>query len=254
MTRKRKTKRRLVKPSMKTWGRWLAGAVVLGLVMGGATRASFWLLDPETLPIRSVQVEGGLRYLDAERLRQVVAPHASGGFFTVDIEAVQAAVADRPWVDRATVRRVWPDSLRISVTEHRPLARWGDDGLLSHRGRWFAAPQSEFTQQLPTVHGPDGFEETLARRYRELDRMFASIGRRIVELQVSDRRAWRLRLDNGLDVRVGRRDLKRRLSRFLRIYSDVEAMGNGEMATVDLRYTNGLAVQWHAPQPDAGGA
>ena len=58
-------------------------------------------------------------------------PYAQRGFFAVDLEAAQTAVAHLPWVERAEVRKRWPDVLEVQVIEHMPFARWGADRLLS---------------------------------------------------------------------------------------------------------------------------
>ena len=37
---------------------------------------------------------------------------------------VAVALAALPWVERVVVRKQWPDTLEILITEHRALARW----------------------------------------------------------------------------------------------------------------------------------
>lgn len=242
---------------LRVWLRWLPAAVAAGGLAAGLAGAVWWLTNPSSLPLRSVQVEGSFRHLRSQELQQAVAAHAGGGFFTVDIEAIRGAVLQRPWVDSVSVRRIWPDILRIRVTEHRPLARWGNDGLVSVDGDWFRAPQDEFAHRLPELHGPDGFQRQLVRRYREIDRTLQGLGRHVSELSVNERRAWRLVLDNGVEVHLGRRELEPRLQRLVRVYPQVLARRAQEIAAVDLRYTNGFAVRWRESQgpetePSAG--
>ncbi len=50
-----------------------------------------------------------------------------GGFFSVDLQAVRSAVEGLPWVDRVSVKRLWPDRIEETVVVHEPLARWGKD-------------------------------------------------------------------------------------------------------------------------------
>ena len=76
-------------------------------------------------PLRTLRVQGELQRVDAARLRATVLPHARRGFFAVQPERIQAAVAALPWVERVEVRKHWPDVLELRISEHRPFARWG---------------------------------------------------------------------------------------------------------------------------------
>ena len=62
----------------------------------------------------------------------------------------------------------------------------------------------------------------------------------------------------GLQVRLGRQDVKDRLERFIRLASPMVAKRVAEINYVDMRYTNGFSVGWNArsavavaPQEDA---
>ena len=70
-------------------------------------------------------------------VRDTVLPYAKRGFFAVRLDDAQVAVAGLPWIEQAEVRKQWPDVLVVRVVEHRPFAWWGEDRLLSERGRIF---------------------------------------------------------------------------------------------------------------------
>lgn len=228
----------------------LFGAVLVAVGVVGMR----WAGDAGSLPIRNVKVEGAFRHLDAAELKRTVAAHVGGGFFAVDIDAIRRAVARRPWVDQVWVRRVWPDTLHIRVREHVALARWGERGLVSERGVWFDAPQEPFTRELPVLSGPEGLQAVLAGRFLALRDSLAPLGLRPVRIQVTERRAWRIRLDNGIEVRLGRGDVDELMERFVALYPRVLAEAAPRVETVDLRYTNGFAVRWKPQAPQPGGA
>ena len=62
---------------------------------------------------------------------------------------------------------------------------------------------------------------------------------------MNERRAWSLRLANGLQLGLGRNDIHLRLLRFVRVYAEVLKPRLEAIDSVDLRYTNGFAVRWH---------
>ncbi len=256
MARAAKVKKRKARAPI-AWGRWwrhAQNALALGVLVGVIAVAVSWMLNPKNLPIRAVKVEGAFRHLNESELQRAVNTKIQGGFFGVDIDAIRDAVAKRPWVENVQVRRMWPDHLYIQVTEHKPLARWGDDGLLDVNGVWFGAEQEPFTRELPQLSGPKGFEQQLAQRYRQLSQRLETAGLKPVQLMVTDRRAWKMTLDNGIELRFGRGDVDALLDRFARVYPRVLSASATRIAAVDLRYTNGFAVRWKDATDDKGKA
>jgi cell division protein FtsQ len=67
---------------------------------------------------------------------------------------------------------------------------------------------------------------------------------RIAALRLDERGAWEFDLDNGVTVRLGRRQVDERLDRFIRTASQVIAHRVGEISYVDMRYSNGFAIGW----------
>ena len=77
-------------------------------------------------------------------------------------------------------------------------------------------------------------------------------------VRLDDRGAWEIELADGLQVRLGRQDVKDRLERFIRLASPTVAKRVAEINYVDMRYTNGFSVGWNtrsalavAPREDA---
>jgi cell division protein FtsQ len=251
--RKPQAQRRSAEPPVQRFARipwrWVLGAlsaVLLVTVSGYGVR---WLLDPHTLPIQRVQISGQFQHLTSAQLQEAVAGTVVGGFFTVNVQAVMRAARTLPWVDTASVRRVWPDTLRLEVTEQVPVARWGEHDLLNRRGERFAPPADTLPSGLPQLQGPDGLEATLTASYYEMGKALAPDGLKITRLIQDPRRSWHVGLDNGIELRLGHDSAYTRLLRFVRLYPKVLATRATEIATIDLRYTNGFAVAWNH-QPD----
>ncbi len=226
---------------------------ILILLLGGAVSWSVtWLRNPHNMPLRSVQIEGEFRKLSTDALQKVVGNAARGGFFTVNVAAVQRAAESLPWVASATVRRVWPDTLQLHIVERRAAARWGETGLLSMSGQLFVPDAESIPANLPRLNGPDELRRRVMETYIAMTTALAPIGRRVAELQVDKRRAWLLRLDSGVELRLGKDNTLDRVERFVRVYPTVFAVRASELKTVDLRYSNGFAVRW-APSPETLG-
>ncbi|MFO1436255.1 MAG: cell division protein FtsQ/DivIB [Gammaproteobacteria bacterium] len=213
---------------------------LLALAVVGA--AVVWITDPSHLPLRSVRVDGDFRHLSAERLRQVVASKASGGFFNVNVQAIRTAVMADPWVSDVSVRRIWPDQLHVTIHEQRAIAYWGDHSLLSDRGKPFTPPASTFPVGLVHLTGPQGSEALVIRRYSQLADWFRPLGLRIRSVTLNDRRSWAFSVDGAFDVIVGRTDFEARVQRLVATLPRAsERLQNS--AVIDLRYTDGFAVR-----------
>ena len=175
-----------------------------------------------------------------------------GGFFTVDVEEVRRAAESLPWVASASVRRVWPDGLRLHVVEQRAAARWGEAGLLNMNGQLFEPAADTIPQHLPRLDGPEELRRRVMEHYVAITAALAPIGRRVDALSIDDRRAWRLTLDDGVELQLGRDDTLDRVQRFVRVYPQLFAVREAELKTVDMRYSNGFAVRGDRPQQTAG--
>lgn len=219
-------------------------------VINGWAGASRW-------PLRTLRVEGQLQRVDAQLLRAAVLPYAAKGFFAVRLADAQAAVTRLPWVERAEVRKRWPDVLVVSIVEHRPFARWGDGRLLSQHGRLFPARGADTPKGLPRLQGPDTRVADVVALYNESRVLFAPGGIDVRSVTLDPRGSWSLILSNGTDVIVGSTQERLRLTRFARLLPQLLSRRQLPLMRADLRYTNGFALSWPstlttpsaAPQP-----
>ncbi|WIM98138.1 FtsQ-type POTRA domain-containing protein [Actinoplanes oblitus] len=96
---------------------WLIGAGVL-LVAGGLA----WLVyGTSVLGVRTVEVVGA-QTVTPEQVRSVAAVPAEQPLARVDPDEVAARVRGLAPVDKVTVTRSWPSTLRIEVVERAPVA------------------------------------------------------------------------------------------------------------------------------------
>lgn len=228
----------------RPWGLWLVATFVVAdllLILGFAGAR---LLDPETLPIREVFIEGEFRQLKPRALEALVEREVRGGFFTVRVAEVQHGLRRDPWVKAASVSREWPDGLRVTVYEERAVARFGARGLLNPEGVLFDPPAASYPPGLPLLEGPEGSEAQILARYRSLTELLGKAGLEARGLARDARGSWRFALTDGPVVLVGREDFEPRVRRFLANYPRIACAGRGVVARVDLRHTNGFAVSF----------
>src|SRR4051794_32108852 len=87
--------------------RFLGGLALLGFFALLAVAVNR-LIDPQTLPIKRVLIEGDLHHLARADLMAAIQPHAQSGFFRVDLDKLEESVRRLPWVAGVSARRAWP--------------------------------------------------------------------------------------------------------------------------------------------------
>ena len=222
-----------------TWG-------ALGLLAYGAVS---WLAAQPWFALHNIEVNSPVRHVTEAQIRLVAERKVRGTFFTVDLESVRESLEKLPWVREARVERRWPDTLVVSVVEHVPLARWNEEALVNADGEVFVAAASG---KLPSLAGPEDASVDVVEAYHRFTQMLMPLGLRVDELRLSERRAWRMRLDSGMQLALGREHTDERLARFVQLYprlfgahpaADGPAVAAVVPVTVDLRYVDGFAVR-----------
>jgi len=205
---------------------------------------SYNYIDLDNLfPIQSVKIEGEFEFLDKNQLRDQALPVVNGGFFNVNLPAVRNALVDLPWVEDVSVRRLWPDKLLVRVIEKKPVVLWGDQGVISAKGKLFT-PIKKPTVELPHLSGPQGQHKEMLQELARMQAWLLETGLYIKSVDLNARRSWTLTMTSGMELRLGRKQMHERLNRFVSVYKETLEIEKREIKHIDMRYTNGFAVAW----------
>jgi len=119
----------------------------------------------------------------------------------------------------------------------------GADSLINTLGEVFKATlPNDIQAALPVLGGPLDASKEVIVGFGQFRKQLQLIERKPHEVQLSVRRAWTLKLDNGITLELGRNDAEQRLQRFTRAYAQIADLQTTGM-NVDLRYASGLAVR-----------
>jgi cell division protein FtsQ len=219
----------------------------VGLVAAGAVA----LARSPWFPIRAIQIEGELQRNSVATIRANTTPRLAGNLLAIDLERARAVFESVPWVRQATLRRVWPDTLAVRLEEHRPAALWidpdGNERLVNDHGEVFEANLGDVEDDaLPEFTGPPGTADAMLALYRRLAPVFDALGRPVRALQLSGRGSWRVTLDGGARVELGRGsddEVVARSERFVRTVGQVTERWQRDLESADLRHADGYAVR-----------
>jgi len=226
-----------------------------------------WAARQPVFALRSLRIEGELTRVNQYTLRANAAPQLRGNFITLDLQRARQAFESVPWVRQAVVHKVWPMRLVVRIEEHRAAALWGEEGgndrLVNLQGEVFEANVGDVEDEgLPRLVGPEGSAPTMLAMARRLGPVLAPLDAGVLQqLQLSPRGSWRVLLDKGARIDLGRgteAEVLARTERFVDTMPRVVAAYQRPLEAADLRHQGGFAVrlkgittQLPAPPPPA---
>jgi cell division protein FtsQ len=223
----------------------ILAVLLLGLMLGAVAGLDY-LLRADSFPVRNVSFEGEFKRVQQRQLAEAVAERAGGNFFALDLEAVRKSAEAVPWVHRATVRRRWPDGVHIQFSEQLLAARWGDSAWVNADGELVELRGQAGPEGLLRLDGPPGSQAEVLAQWRRLEPIAAAHALGIARLRLTPRYTWEIELNNRLLLLAGRGAPHDKFARFLEVYRQATAERTARIRHVDLRYTNGFAVEWSA--------
>ena len=231
--------RRMQVPKLRV-GRIIAPCIAAAIIFA-AYDVSSRLLDR---PIQSIEINGPLQRVTALQIEAAISDELDAGFLGTDLSRMQALVQGLPWIDQASVARRWPNRIAVTVSEQEPAAVWGERGLLNVRGELFVRSARHVPAELPQLSGPDARSGEVAKRYLEVREKLIPIGLDLRRVHMNARGAWQMTLQNGLEIRLGRREIEKRTSLFLDVVASIITGRAADIEYVDMRYSNGFAIGW----------
>ncbi|SPP32251.1 Cell division protein FtsQ [Arsenophonus endosymbiont of Aleurodicus floccissimus] len=231
-------------------GSYLAGIIffliVLGTIIWSGWMVLNWMKDVNRFPISKLVITGERHYTRDDNVRKaILALGMPGTFMTIDVNAIQNQIKTIPWIRQVTVRKQWPDELKIHLAEYKPYAKWNDTFFINAEGSVFSLPALlNFKGNFLMLYGPQGSQQEVLEMYHVMQQQLASYNFSIKSVSMTDRRAWQLVLANDIRLNIGKQDIKERLNRFVELYPLLKQVTDKRIGYIDLRYGSGAAVGW----------
>lgn len=232
---------------------WKTKKVVwTGLLILVAVSLLVWFLVRQEMdserPIQQVKLTSELKQLTQQELNQKLAPYVGSSFWQVELTQIQADLVRLDWVSQAVVKRSWPDQLIISIEEQVPVARWGESGLINHKGEvFFPKEVTEFSNFVQLDGELENSSQILAK-LAEFQTMLDAIEWRISALRLSVEGAWQVQILDGPQLLIAQKQDRAQLQRFVRAYGQLKEELRNSAQVYDLRYSNGFSIKRNSDQ------
>ncbi len=202
-----------------------------------------YLADSQRFPIHTVKIVASYHHISHKQLETVLANYLDSSFFSLPVRKLYTDLAALDWTQSINIERIWPDTLKITLLEKTPMATW-NNMMLTENGELFDGGHTENEMVLPHLKGPVNQQQEVLQVYKKMSKILSIYGLQAASLEWRDNQAWELKLANGVQVHLGKRDLELRITRFCKAYPAVFAEKVEQLTSVDLRYPRGMAVQW----------
>lgn len=214
---------------------WLLWAMVV-LVLWFAWYFIHW-------PIRVLAVHTPLVYQEQKEVEQILHLWQGRNLLDGQLLELKQELESLPWIKSASLQFVWPDKVSIDLQEQRPIAIWNDHWLINDSGHLFQPDL--FDQQWPILYGPDDSSAVVMRQYLWFNEIMSPIGYPLAWVELASRGAWTLGFateEQDIKVRLG---MDPNMARLLRVRDWMLVMQAKvpDVAVIDARYENGLAVR-----------
>jgi cell division protein FtsQ len=232
---------------------FLANMLITGVLLATIYAVGTRMLTLPFFSLKEIRIEGinqnqteriNLTYTTRDQIEQIIRNTANGNFMTIDLEALQTAFTELPWVRSVKILRDWPPALNILLEEHVALAYWEETALVNTNGEIFHAVTEN--THLPVFAGPDvKSSHLITHQYQVFNELLRPIEQSAMKVVLTPRHAWHIQLNTGTWLKLGREQIESRLKRYVLVYEQ----HNGSLdqyqtpAYVDLRYADGFAIR-----------
>jgi cell division protein FtsQ len=245
------------------WGRMAAGAglaLLAGLCFGALLLARTMLMhDPRFfIPSASaIEIQGNV-HLTRDELVNIFGEDVERNIFYVSLAQRRAQLEQLPWVEHATVMRLLPNRLRVSIVERTPVAfvRQGSQiGLVDASGVLLDMPaHGDANYSFPVVTGILASDPASTRAARmkifeqftsDLDSSGEHISQKLSEVDLSNPEDVKAVIpDDGKDVLVhfGDTDFLNRYRKFEEHLKEWRAQ-YPTLSSVDMRYERQVVLE-----------
>ncbi|VUD40322.1 Cell division protein FtsQ [Thalassocella blandensis] len=241
------------------WGRYVVGVFVLSGLGYGILQVDWQGIITKAenaahRPIAQVHIEGEFIFISREKIQNLLTKRLQGDFVDINLKDIKAAIEANAWVNRVSIQRTWPDSLKVTIFEERPIARWSNSGFINREGKLIKADIGNLLDKLPQLSGIESKSGELTQNYLLFTKLLSKSQLKVAGLSVDEKYSWEILLDQNIRLKLGQGDIQKKLENFLFVYENylknesqnIAETKSKKIKSIDMRYDQGMAVQWES--------
>jgi cell division protein FtsQ len=166
-----------------------------------------------------------------------------GSLISFDARKAQQRLAELPWVERVVVRKFYPSTLSVEITERKPFALWQRDGnivVIDRSGTAIVPLEEGRFAKLPLMVG-GGANQTAPDLLGDLLAEPSIVAQMRAAVLVAGRR-WDLHLDHGVTVKLPEKNVRQALAELVKLDAE-EKLLSRDVVVVDMRLPDRVTVR-----------
>ena len=221
-------------------------ALSWGVVLAFGIKGVDQLLRSRLFSVQHVVVRGEYSKVPLGAVRQALTPALGVSLWVLPMDQLAKRVQWlSPWIDSVSVRRLPPHDLVVDIHQRRAVAYLNQNALIDEHMQVFT-PKKMATDEMVRLYGPEDQVQALWDFASYSANIVQSLGWVIDSVRLG-RFGFSIHTRQGIEIVVGKERAHERLERLVKAYPSIKASEhvlNKIPANIDLRYANGLAIQW----------
>lgn len=186
--------------------------------------------------LKKVSLTGGTSAMH-NSTKELVDDYINKPLLTISLEELAQQIELLPGIAKVHIQRIAnKQSLLIELFEHKPLAQWKAGGMVDIYGQIYFGYHD---RELPIFHAPSVRAVEITEFYDSVTKILAKDD--IAQVELSDQGEWRLFLQNGIILRLGKDKPLTKLRTYVK-NSDALISRFATLHAVDLRYDKGFSI------------
>ena len=221
----------------------VGGFTLYGMVLGGHFNdAASHTTASIGFDVDAVTITGH-RFMREQDILDVLGLEPGVSLVTFNVAAAHQTLLREPWVEAASVRKVYPGKLQINLEERQPFAVWQrgqTKSIIDSEGLVLDDFDADVYQGLPFLvgHGAQRkgheFLKTLAE--------FPEIASRVRATMLRSERRWDILLDNLVTVKLPERKVRDALTELVLLESENDILSK-DLVSIDMRLPDRLVMR-----------
>jgi cell division protein FtsQ len=184
----------------------------------------------------------GQKHINREEILARAGVTGSSSLLFLDVADARTRLMADPRIADATVLKLYPNRLQITITERQPFALWQVNGrvsVIADDGSVLEPYVSQPFVELPLLVGKGA--EARASEFLKVLNQYPDLRVNVRASVLIAERRWNLRLKNGLDIKLPETDVTQALDRLAALDRN-EQLSSRDITSIDLRLSDRVTV------------
>lgn len=216
---------------------------IYGTILGGHVSALASSVSASLgFDVRSVSISGQ-HHMRERDILDILGLEPGVSLMTFDVARAHDTLLREPWVEAASVRKIYPGKLQIQLTERVPFAVWQRGRVVSvvdRNGLVLDDFNEETYGSLPILVGHGAQRE--GAKFLALMEQFPTLNTRVRASILHSERRWDILLDNAITVKLPEKGTREALAQLL-VLDEEKNLLLKDLISIDMRLPDRLVMR-----------